>query len=434
MKLCAKATYMSYLFQEKNIPINLEDIIFKTEYPERLDLVIQEVLRVYNDAFTNRELAQIAELDSKDIEDYFIDGYEMNPNVSGLENVCSSKKIDYSFDTNNKGDFVMEVDAFHQAEIDSLLSTFSNTGVDVKFQLNSHHSFTLSIHNKDGILPERDMVDMLEKSLKNARRDVDYLEGMSPDVQNSQVSFMVNHPEVYSSYIYGKEKKRVFSDSAQIYTDAIDSVDDNTIMSTDEMGDSVLVNEDTGDRIIDSKDSSEVRDVSMLSGASVRRNVKDLGLVSGEDALDVVDGYRALANDMGESGVDVSVVDKEDEDKVSIVVEKKNNPNVEPVQLYCDKNDFEESKNLLINSMDQQNQTRSDNQFYHLYSSDGSTLTISSSLMSYENVANARKTNTNHMVYQKTLNVDRAAFTTRLLMILIIFMSLVASFLILLFL
>ena len=38
--LCAKATYMSYLFHEKNIPINLEEIIYKTEYPERLDLVI----------------------------------------------------------------------------------------------------------------------------------------------------------------------------------------------------------------------------------------------------------------------------------------------------------------------------------------------------------------------------------------------------------
>ena len=46
--LCAKASYMSYLFQEKNIPINLEEVIRKTEYPERLDLVINEVLKIYN--------------------------------------------------------------------------------------------------------------------------------------------------------------------------------------------------------------------------------------------------------------------------------------------------------------------------------------------------------------------------------------------------
>ena len=33
--LCAKASYMSYLFHEKNIPINLEEVIRKTEYPEK---------------------------------------------------------------------------------------------------------------------------------------------------------------------------------------------------------------------------------------------------------------------------------------------------------------------------------------------------------------------------------------------------------------
>lgn len=140
--LCAKASYMSYLFHEKNIPINLEEVIRKTEYPERLDLVINEVLRIYNDKFTTKELAQIEELNELDfVDDYSIDGYEMKPNSQELDEICSKKDISYSFDTKNKGDFVMEVDASHQAEIDSLLATFSNTGVDIQFQLNSDHSF-----------------------------------------------------------------------------------------------------------------------------------------------------------------------------------------------------------------------------------------------------------------------------------------------------
>lgn len=56
----------------------------------------------------------------------------------------------------------MEVDASHQAEIDSLLATFSNTGVDIQFQLNSDHSFQLMIHNTNGILPSNELVAMLE--------------------------------------------------------------------------------------------------------------------------------------------------------------------------------------------------------------------------------------------------------------------------------
>ena len=53
--LCAKATYMSYLFHEKNIPINLEEIIYKTEYPERLDLVINEILKIYNYTYDRKK-------------------------------------------------------------------------------------------------------------------------------------------------------------------------------------------------------------------------------------------------------------------------------------------------------------------------------------------------------------------------------------------
>lgn len=65
-----------------------------------------------------------------------------------------------------------------------MLATFSNTGVDIQFQLNSDHSFQLMIHNTNGILPSNELIAMLEKSLVSARSDVDYLDGMSDEVQN----------------------------------------------------------------------------------------------------------------------------------------------------------------------------------------------------------------------------------------------------------
>ena len=434
--LCAKASYMSYLFHEKNIPINLEDVIRKTEYPERLDLVINEVLKIYNDKFTTKELAQIEELNSLDfVDDYSIDGYEMKPNSQELDEICSEKDISYSFVTKNKGDFVMEVDASHQAEIDSLLATFSNTGVDIQFQLNSAHSFQLMIHNTNGILPTNELIAMLEKSLVSARNDVDYLDGMSDEVQNSQVSFMVEHPEVHESYIYGKERQASFSETGQVLTEAIDASDDHSILTTNPFGEHVLINESTGDKIIDSPLHDEVRDISLLAGVVHDRPMKNLGVVACEDAMDVIDTYRNMANEQGALGVDVSVIDDKEGPNLSIVVEKKNNPYVEPVQMYCDKAEFEEEKNSLVASMDQENQATENNDFYYLSSSDGSTLTISSSLMTNENKLQASQgSKANVVVFQKTLDVDKAAFSTPFLLLCLLVLSMAIGLLMLLFL
>lgn len=436
INLCAKVSYMSYLFHEKDIPINLEDVIRKTEYPERLDLVINEVLRIYNDKFTTKELAQIEELNELDfVDDYFIDGYEMKPNSQELDEICNKKDISYTFDSKNKGDFVMEVDASHQAEIDSLLATFSNTGVDIQFQLNSDHSFQLMIHNTNGILPSNELIAMLEKSLVSARSDVDYLDGMSDEVQNSQVSFMVEHPEVHESYIYGKERQTSFSENGQILTNAIEASDDHSILTTNPFGDYVLINESTGDKIIDSPLHDEVRDVSLLAGVVHDRPMKNLGVVACDDAMDVIDTYRQIANDAGASGIDISVVDNKDEERLSVVVEKKNNSSIEPIQMYCDKDEFEESKDSLVASMDQNDKAMNDNSFYHLSSSDGSTLTISSSLMTNENVLQATQgSRVNTVVYQKTVDVNRAAFSTPFLLFFLMALSMVISLLMLLFL
>lgn len=209
--LCARVGYMGYLFHEKSIPIHLDEVIQKTEYLDRLDLVIDEVLRIYNDKFTTQELEQITEFNSKDfLREYVMDGYSVKANLEGIEEVCSQKDIIYSFDTKDKGDFVMEVDASHQAEVDSLLAIFSNTGVDICFQLASDHTFQLMIHNTNGVVPETDLISMLEESLVCARRDVDYLEGMVDEAKSSQVSFMACHPEVFNSYVYVKKDKHLF--------------------------------------------------------------------------------------------------------------------------------------------------------------------------------------------------------------------------------
>ena len=163
--------------------------------------------------------------------------------------------------------------------------------------------------------------------------------------------------------------------------------------------------------------------------------MKYLGVVACEDAMDVIDTYRNMANEQGALGVDVSVVDDKEGPNLSIVVEKKNNPYVEPIQMYCDKDEFEEEKNSLIVSMDQENQATEDNNFYYLSSSDGSTLTISSSLMTNENRLQATQgSKTNAAVYQKTMDVDQAAFSTPFLLLCLMVLSMAISLLMLLFL
>ena len=117
------------------------------------------------------------------------------------------------------------------------------------------------------------------------------------------------------------------------------------------------------------------------------------------------------------------------------VVWDENNPYVEPVQMYCDKAEFEEEKNSLVASMDQENQATENNDFYYLSSSDGSTLTISSSLMTNENKLQASQgSKANVVVFQKTLDVDKAAFSTPFLLLCLLVLSMAISLLMLLFL
>ena len=51
--VCAKASYLSSLFQEKGISIDLEDILDKIEYAGSLDTVVDGVIRIYLDKFTS---------------------------------------------------------------------------------------------------------------------------------------------------------------------------------------------------------------------------------------------------------------------------------------------------------------------------------------------------------------------------------------------
>ena len=85
--------------------------------------------------------------------------------------------------------------------------------------------------------------------------------------------------------------------------------------------------------------------------------------------------------------------------------------------------------------MDQENQATENNDFYYLSSSDGSTLTISSSLMTNENKLQASQgSKANVVVFQKTLDVDKAAFSTPFLLLCLLVLSMAISLLMLLFL
>lgn len=464
--VCAKASYLSSLFQEKGISIDLEDILDKIEYAGSLDTVVDGVIRIYLDKFTSSEISEIERISKGDFlepsEEAFIS--DTDKSSLDLEEVCGRKDISFSYD-NKDGSFSMEVDARHQAEVDSLIALFANTGVNVKFELNSDHSFQLVVYNTNRLISEDSMMKMIATSIHNARNDIDYLDGLSNDIQNQQVDFMIEHPEVYDSYTHQKEKKHSFSEQGQVLTEAIDAVDNGLVVATDSFGNQTLIDNETGDVITDSYDNQEIEDLASLAGEEVSiqnigeeasdvasdiisedtnevvdvkidSDAVDFGYVSPEDALDVINTYRQNLVDQGISGVDIVLT--AESGSVSIDVGKEGS-GFQPIHMHCNSDECEELKNSLIASMDSDSMNKiNDDNDYQFTSSDGSTLTVHSPVMQEANIVQFQQVPTysqgNVKVYQKTSNMSEAAFSTSFLLLFLVVVSLIFSLLTLLFL
>lgn len=464
--VCAKASYLSSLFQEKGISIDLEDILDKIEYAGSLDTVVDGVIRIYLDKFTSSEISEIERISKGDFlepsEEAFIS--DTDKSSLDLEEVCGRKDISFSYD-NKDGSFSMEVDARHQAEVDSLIALFADTGVNVKFELNSDHSFQLVVYNTNRLISEDSMMKMIATSIHNARNDIDYLDGLSNDIQNQQVDFMIEHPEVYDSYTHQKEKKHSFSEQGQVLTEAIDAVDNGLVVATDSFGNQTLIDNETGDVITDSYDNQEIEDLASLAGEEVSiqnigeeasdvasdiisedtnevvdekvdSDAVDFGYVSPEDALDVINTYRQNLVDQGISGADIVLT--ADSGSVSIDVGKEGS-GFQPIHMHCNSDECEELKNSLIASMDSDSMNKiNDDNDYQFTSSDGSTLTFHSQVMQEANIVQFQQAPTysqgNVKVYQKTSNMSEAAFSTSFLLLFLVVVSLIFSLLTLLFL
>lgn len=464
--VCAKASYLSSLFQEKGISIDLEDILDKIEYAGSLDTVVDGVIRIYLDKFTSSEISEIERISKGDFlepsEEAFIS--DTDKSSLDLEEVCGRKDISFSYD-NKDGSFSMEVDARHQAEVDSLIALFANTGVNVKFELNSDHSFQLVVYNTNRLISEDSMMKMIATSIHNARNDIDYLDGLSNDIQNQQVDFMIEHPEVYDSYTHQKEKKHSFSEQGQVLTEAIDAVDNGLVVATDSFGNQTLIDNETGDVITDSYDNQEIENLASLAGEEVSiqnigeeasdvasdiisedtnevvdvkidSDAVDFGYVSPEDALDVINTYRQNLVDQGISGADIVLT--ADSGSVSIDVGKEGS-GFQPIHMHCNSDECEELKNSLIASMDSDSMNKiNDDNDYQFTSSDGSTLTVHSPVMQEANIVQFQQVPTysqgNVKVYQKTSNMSEAAFSTSFLLLFLVVVSLIFSLLTLLFL
>lgn len=464
--VCAKASYLSSLFQEKGISIDLEDILDKIEPAGSLDTVVDGVIRIYLDKFTSSEISEIERISKGDFlepsEEAFIS--DTDKSSLDLEEVCGRKDISFSYD-NKDGSFSMEVDARHQAEVDSLIALFANTGVNVKFELNSDHSFQLVVYNTNRLISEDSMMKMIATSIHNARNDIDYLDGLSNDIQNQQVDFMIEHPEVYDSYTHQKEKKHSFSEQGQVLTEAIDAVDNGLVVATDSFGNQTLIDNETGDVITDSYDNQEIEDLASLAGEEVSiqnigeeasdvasdiisedtnevvdvkidSDAVDFGYVSPEDALDVINTYRQNLVDQGISGADIVLT--ADSGSVSIDVGKEGS-GFQPIHMHCNSDECEELKNSLIASMDSDSMNKiNDDNDYQFTSSDGSTLTVHSPVMQEANIVQFQQVPTysqgNVKVYQKTSNMSEAAFSTSFLLLFLVVVSLIFSLLTLLFL
>ena len=445
--VCAKASYLSSLFQEKGISIDLEDILDKIEYAGSLDTVVDGVIRIYLDKFTSSEISEIERISKGDFlepsEEAFIS--DTDKSSLDLEEVCGRKDISFSYD-NKDGSFSMEVDARHQAEVDSLIALFADTGVNVKFELNSDHSFQLVVYNTNRLISEDSMMKMIATSIHNARNDIDYLDGLSNDIQNQQVDFMIEHPEVYDSYTHQKEKKHSFSEQGQVLTEAIDAVDNGLVVATDSFGNQTLIDNETGDVITDSYDNQEIEDLASLAGEEV--SIQNIGEeasdvasdIISEDTNEVVDEkvntYRQNLVDQGISGADIVLT--ADSGSVSIDVGKEGS-GFQPIHMHCNSDECEELKNSLIASMDSDSMNKiNDDNDYQFTSSDGSTLTVHSQVMQEANIVQFQQAPTysqgNVKVYQKTSNMSEAAFSTSFLLLFLVVVSLIFSLLTLLFL
>ena len=419
--VCAKASYLSSLFQEKGISIDLEDILDKIEYAGSLDTVVDGVIRIYLDKFTSSEISEIERISKGDFlepsEEAFIS--DTDKSSLDLEEVCGRKDISFSYD-NKDGSFSMEVDARHQAEVDSLIALFADTGVNVKFELNSDHSFQLVVYNTNRLISEDSMMKMIATSIHNARNDIDYLDGLSNDIQNQQVDFMIEHPEVYDSYTHQKEKSY---DNQEIEDLASLAGEEVSIQNIGEEASDVasdIISEDTNEVVDEKVDSDAV----------------DFGYVSPEDALDVINTYRQNLVDQGISGADIVLT--ADSGSVSIDVGKEGS-GFQPIHMHCNSDECEELKNSLIASMDSDSMNKiNDDNDYQFTSSDGSTLTVHSQVMQEANIVQFQQAPTysqgNVKVYQKTSNMSEAAFSTSFLLLFLVVVSLIFSLLTLLFL
>lgn len=352
---------------------------------EDIDVYIQELIASGElEDYTIDALEEIQESDidvdnQEDIIDSkIIPEVEDEQSFDGLDllsHVCEHEKIQYNAVEANHSEYGVDtvsirVEAQNQAAVDALIANFTGSTCEMQFSYNSSGGFDLNIYNRDNAYESQKLFSEIAGVISNARDDVDYLRGLPEEIQNSQLSFMVDHPDIIDSYTHMEVLEESKNENAQEIEGTITAssgvavTDEGKVydlknqekIADDSLSNDYLANlagqeiSPTGMEFSPSADET-------LSSEAVERASKissetEAKSVPASEVAGIVNMYRFDANTRG-SGLDIVIQDDVNNPERVKITMKDQDGFRQSITLSCDKAEFSQSKDEMIKSMNQ---------------------------------------------------------------------------------
>lgn len=308
-----------------------------------------------------------------------IDKYTENEQFSNgldlLSQVCEHEKIQYNAVESSNSEYGVDmvsirVEAQNQAAVDALIANFTGSTCEMQFSYNSSGGFDLNIYNRDNAYQSQELFSEIANVISNARDDIDYLNGLPEEVQNSQLSFMVNHPDIIDSYTHMEVLEESKNDTAQEIEETISATSGVAITDEGEVYDlksqekiaDDSFNNDYLANLVGQENSPTGMEfvtpsVDTLSHTAVEKAHKissetEAKSVPASEVAGIVNMYRFDANTRG-SGLDIVIQDDVNNPTRVKITMKDQDGFRQAITLSCDKAEFSQSKDEMLKSMNQ---------------------------------------------------------------------------------
>ena len=316
-----------------------------------------------------------------------IDEYKENePTLDGLNflsQVCEHEKIQYSAVESNDSEYGIDtvsirVEAQNQAAVDALIANFSGSTCEMQFSYNSFGGFDLNIYNRDNAYQTQELFSEIARVISTARDDVDYLSGLPEEVQNSQLSFMVNHPDIIDSYTHMEVLEESKNDNAQEIEGTIAASSGVAVTNEGEVYDlqnqEKIADDSLNTDYLANLAGQEISPTGMefaslasdtLSASAVEKarrisSQTEAKPVPASEVAGIVNMYRFDANSRN-SGLDIVIQDDVNNPTRVKITMKDQDGFRQPVTLSCDKAEFSQAKDEMIKSMDKSSMSSNKN-------------------------------------------------------------------------